>query len=496
MKIFEIVKKFFEPRESLTHKVIQGGFWIFLARGLVQVTGIINSVILARLLAPSDFGLMGIALMTLGMLEGLTNMGFREALVQRKGDLGKHLDTVWTISIIRGLVLFLTIFILAPLVARFFENPKASSVIRVVSLSLFFSGFINIGVIYFLKELDFRKQFIYDLSGTLTNVLVALPLAYVIGSVWALVFGLLSSSLTTAIASYIVHPYRPSLRFNLDRVKDLVNYGKWITVSQILLVLLGRADSIFVGKILGTTTLGFYQLAYKFPTIPVTEITTAAYQLTFPVYSKLQDNIERLRRGYLTTLRFISFISAPLAAGMFIMVPDFVRVFLGDKWTPAVSCMQVFCLYSFASSISANTGPLFQAVGRPNLVSKIVFLRLIITAALLYPFSLWWGITGTAIAVLASALIMDPVAFYEAIKIIECDKKEFCKLVFVPVVSSLVMVFFVLAMKRYIMGQIHIPGFFFLVVSGCLCYFAIAYIAQADIRDLIGYKVDRKSEIP
>lgn len=489
------VKKLVEPGESLSQKVITGGFWIFLARGLVQFTALINSVILARLLAPLDFGLMGIALMTLGVLQDFTNMGFREALVQRKGDLGEHLDTAWTISIIRGLVLFCVIFLLAPFIARFFENPKAGSVIRVVSLSLFFSGFNNIGVIYFLKNLDFRKQFIYDLSGTLTNVLVAIPLAYVIGSVWALVFGLLSSSVATAIASYVVHPYRPSLRFNLDRVKDLVNYGKWITVSQILLVLLGRGDSGLVGKVLGTTALGFYQLAYKFATIPVTEITQAAYKLTFPVYSQLQDNVERLRRVYLRTLRFISFISAPLTAGMFIMAPDFVRVFLGDKWTPAVSCMQVLSLYGFALSISANTGPLFQAVGRPNLVSKIVFLRLIITGFLLYPFSLWWGITGTAIAVLVSALIMDPIAFYEVIKIIKCDTMEFCKPIVVSVVSSLVMVFFVLALKRYVIRQIRIPGFFLLVIVGGLCYFAISYIIQEDIRDLIKSKPYRKEQI-
>jgi len=484
-----------EPGESLTHKVIKGGLWIFLARGLVQFTGIINSIILARLLAPSDFGLMGIALMTLGVLQGFTNMGLKEALIQRKGDLGEHLDVAWTISIVRGLFLFLIIFLLAPFVAHFFENPKAASVIRVVSLSQFFSGFNNIGVVYFMKDLDFRKQFIYDLSGTLTNVLVAIPLAYVIGSVWALVFGLLSSSVATAIASYIVHPYRPSLRFNLEKIKDLVNYGKWITVSQIFLIVLSRGDSGLVGKVLGTTALGFYQLAYKFATIPVTEITQAAYKLTFPVYTHLQDNVERLRMGYLRTLRFISFISAPLTAGMFIMAPDFVRVFLGDKWAAAVSCMQVLSLYGFALSISANTGPLFQAVGRPNLVTKIVFLRLIITGALLYPFSLWWGITGTAIAVLVSALIMDPIAFYEVIKIIECDTMEFCKIVFAPVVNSLVMVFFVAAMKKYFMGQIHIPGFFLIVILGGLCYLAISYITQEDFRDLIRYRPYRKEQI-
>ncbi len=461
----------------------------------MQVTALINSVILARLLAPSDFGLMGIALMALGVLQGFTNMGFREALIQRKGDLREHLDTAWTISIIRGLVLFFTIFLSAPLIARFFENPRATTVIRVVSFSLLLGSFSNIGVIYFLKNLDFRKQFIYDLSGTLTNVLVAIPLAYVIGSVWALVFGLLSSSVATAIASYIVHPYRPSLRFNWEKIKDLANYGKWITVSQIFLVLLNRGDSGLVGKVLGTTALGFYQQAYKFASIPITEITEAAYKLTFPAYSQLQDNVERLRIGYLRTLRFISFISAPLTAGMFIMAPDFVRVFLGDKWMPAASCMQVSSLWGFALSISANTGSLFQAVGRPNLITKIVFLRLIITGALLYPFSLWWGITGTAIAVLVSALIMDPVAFYEVIKIIECDTMEFCKIVFAPVINSLVMVFFVVALKKYFMGQIHIAGFFLIVILGGLCYLAISYITQEDFRDLIRYKPYRKEQI-
>jgi O-antigen/teichoic acid export membrane protein len=255
-------------------------------------------------------------------------------------------------------------------------------------------------------------------------------------------------------------------------------------------------DSGLVGKVLGTTALGFYQIAYKFATIPVTEITQASYKLTFPAYSQLQDNVERLRGGYLKTLRVVTLISAPLAAGMFIMVPDFVRIFLGDKWIPAASCMQVLSLWGFVLSISANTGSLFQAVGRPRLIAKIVFARFIIMAVLLYPFSLWWGITGTAMAALLSALIIDPIALYEVIKIIECKTIEFCKLIFVPAVNSLVMVFFVLAIKKYLMGQIQIPGFFLLVILGALFYFTACYITQAEIRDVIGgYKVNRKEQI-
>ncbi len=495
IRIVKTVKKFFEPGETLSHKVKRGSLWIFLSRGIGQLTRLINVVILARLLSPSDFGLMGIAGITMGVIEVITNPGFREALIQRKGDIKEYLDAAWTISILRGLVLFCIIFLLAPYVALFFESPKAESVIRVVSFTVLFHSLTNVGVIYFIKDLDFRKQFIFDLSMTISNVLVAIPLAYVLGNVWALVFGLLSGAAAKSLVSYIIHPYRPSFTLNLESVKELFNYGKWITSSNILVLLLNKGDSALVGKLLGTSALGFYQVAFNFSTIPATEISEATYKLTFPAYSQLQDNIERLKKGYLKILRFTSFISAPLAAGIFIMAPDFVRIFLGDKWTPAVSCIQVLSLWGFVRSVSSTTGPLFQAVGRPDLITKLVFVRFIIMAALIYPFSSNWGIAGTAMSVLLSALIVDPISCYLIIRIIKCEATEFSRFVFVPLINSALMVCFIFILKTYFLGQIHVLGFFMLVILGAICYFVASYITEADIRNGIRYKAEEKEQV-
>ncbi|GAI54637.1 unnamed protein product, partial [marine sediment metagenome] len=195
-------------------------------------------------------------------------------------------------------------------------------------------GFVNIGVLYFQKELEFNKQFIYRASGTLADFVVAVAAVLILKSVWALVFGLLAGNFVRLIVSYLVHPYRPHFKLDLAKTKELFGFGKWILGSSILVFLITQGDDIFVGKLLGITFLGFYQMAYRISNAPATEITHVISQVTFPAYSKLQDNLPGLREGYLKTLQLTAFISIPLAGGIFILAPEFTTIFLGDKWMP------------------------------------------------------------------------------------------------------------------------------------------------------------------
>ena len=154
-----------KPSEGLSKKVVKGGFWAFTLRGFSRLFGIARLIFLARVLAPADFGLMGTALLVMSTLEAFSQTGFESALVQKTEDIEEYLDTAWTVSILRGIILFVILCLIAPCAASFFDEPAAKSIIRVSGFSILFQAFANIGIIYFHKELEFNKQFTYEFSG-------------------------------------------------------------------------------------------------------------------------------------------------------------------------------------------------------------------------------------------------------------------------------------------------------------------------------------------
>ena len=460
---------------SLKQKAIRGGFWVFLARIVSRVFSFLRLVILARLLMPEDFGLTGVALLSLATLETFSETGFNQALIQKKKNIENYLDTAWTVLIFRGIILFAVLYLVAPYAAIFFDAPLAKPIIQVIGLSILFQAFTNIGVIYFQKELEFNKQFIYQLSGALADFIVAISAALILRSVWALVFGLLAGSIARLLVSYFLHPWRPKLDLNLGKAKELFSFGKWILGSSILVFLITQGDDIFVGKLLGVAALGFYQMAYRISNAPATEITHVISQVTFPAYSKLQDNLPGLREGYLKTLQLTAFISIPLAAGIFILAPEFTEIFLTQKWLPMVPAMQALALAGLIRSIAATAGPVFYAVGKPRLDTRWQVVRLIVLAASIYPLTLQWGILGASIAVCLSILISTIGFSFMVIKTTRCGIKNFGKMIILPLVSGIIMVSVIFALKTSV-NTLGIWEFLLFALAGSLAYLAITYL--------------------
>jgi len=469
------------PGEGLYQRTIRSGVWVFSLRILEQVLGVIRLIILARILSPNDFGLMGIALLAMSALETFSQTGFAQALIQKKGKTEEYLDAAWTFMLIRNIVLFAILFLGAPYIAYFFEAPEASLLMRVIGISLLFGssggigGFANIGILYFQKELEFNKQFIYRLTGTLADFVVAVSSAIILKSVWALVFGLLAGNIVRFFVGYLIHPYRPRLNFDFDKTRELFGFGKWILGSSILVFLITQGDDIFVGKLLGATMLGFYQMAYRISNAPATEITHVISQVTFPAYSKLQDNIPKLREAYLKTLQLTAFISIPLAGGIFILAPDFTKIFLGEQWMPMVPAMQVLALEGLLRSIAATTGPVFQATGKPRIDTRWQLVRLAVLTASIYPLTIRWGILGTSIAVFLSILVSTVGFGFMVVKITGCGIKNFGKMVSFPLVSGIVMVAVVFTLKVAI-NTVSIWSFLLLSLAGVFAYLAVIYL--------------------
>ena len=410
------LKKRLTPGASLSQQAVFGIGWISALKIVNQLLGLIRITVLARLLSPGDFGLFGIAMLTISIMESFTNSGFQTALIQKKDISELHLDTAWTIHVLRGVILSLLLFGFSPFIAGFFDEQGVVWLLRALSFSVLILGFENIGIIKFQKDLEFHKDFIYRFSGTIADVSIALTAAFLLRSVWALVFGLFARRIVQTVLSYILHPYRPRLRLAKKELGELFSFGKWSTLSVILHFGYSQGDDLFVGKVLGTVSLGLYQMAYKISRLVVVQITTTITQVTVPAYSKLQNDILKLQKAYLQTQKLLCYISAPIAAGTALLAADFVGLFLGERWISMVPALQILTIIGFVAGINSNVGPLVVAIGRPDLGTWMNVGRLGLLAILIYPLSLLWGLNGVALAIAIVTVSVVPPAFYLAVR--------------------------------------------------------------------------------
>mgnify|MGYP001254972228 CR=1 FL=1 len=428
----KLFKKLKEPGNSLTEKTLKGGFWVFGLRITDRIFGLIRTIILARLLSPNDFGVFGIALLALSALDTFSQTGFKQALIQKKEETKDYLNTTWTVGVIRALFIAVILFFLAPLAANFFETPAVEPILKVIGISIILQGLTNIAVLYFEKELEFQKFFKYQFLGTITDVVVSITAAFLLKNVWALVFGLLAGNLVRCIMSYVIDKYRPKIQLNKNQAKELFNFGKWIMGSSIMMFFLTEGDDILIGKILGATMLGFYQMAYKISNLPATEITHVISQVTFPAYSKLQDNIPKLKEAYLKVLQVTAFLSFPIAGLIFVLAPDFTQIFLGEKWMPMVPAMQILCIFGTLRAFNATTGPIFQAVGKPSILTKISLIQLIFLGVIIYPFTTKGNLAGVSWAVTLSNSLCFILSFQKILEITKETRKNIVSVVVPP----------------------------------------------------------------
>lgn len=484
--IFENLKSM---RGELPQKMIIGSFWIFLLRIIHQIFGLARLVILSRILTPSDFGIIGIALLTMSTLDTFSQTGFQEALIQKKENIEEHLNSAWTISIIRGFLIFGILYFGASLVSSFFDTPEAESIIKVIGISVIFQAFTNIGVIYFQKELEFRKEFIYQFSGTIFDFIVSILAVFVLKNVWAIVLGLLAGNFVRLLISYFIHPYRPKISTDFSKIKELFRYGKWILSSSIVAFILTEGDDIFAGKVLGVTALGLYQMSYKISNLPATEISKVISQITFPAYSKIQDDLYKLKETYMNILKITSFLSFPIAGMILLFASDITLIFFGEKWAPMIPSMQILAFWGLIRCLVGTITPLFQSIGKPKIVTKLQFIQAIILFAIIYPLTIKFGIVGTSFAVLSSALIMFFIRNQILMNYMKFKFIEYYGAMFVPLVFTVISALTVFILKNILANSANIYLLTFFSCSFIVVYLTLLgvylKILSFDIRSIL-----------
>ena len=365
------------PSLPLISKIISGGLWSFFLRIASRGMGLIRTLILARLLFPEDFGQIGIVMTLLTLLDCLTQFGFSQALIQRNGHEADYLDTVWTASLLRSVVLFLVVMGMAPAVAAFFHIDGLTALMRVVAVSILLNGLTNIGVVLFQKDLNFKKNFVLESIPTFVDLAVSLTAAWYLRNVWALVWGGMAFNLSRLLLSFLLHPYRPAFRIDRAKFNELFQFGKWILLSSVVITVVTQGDSVFVGKVFGATALGYYQMAFLISNILATEITNTVSQVVFPSYSQIREDHQRLKEAFFRVFQFIVVICFPLSAGIYILSAEFSQLCLGEKWNPAVPLIQIMSVLCSLRAFGGTAVALFWGIGAPRYAMKYSMVQMV-----------------------------------------------------------------------------------------------------------------------
>lgn len=471
----------FRTDGSLSQKTIRGGVWVISSLIFGKSLGFIQTVILVRLLLPSDFGLMSLASVAIGAMVVFTETGIGPAIIQRKKLSKDVLNTAWIISIARGFLLFILLFLFAPFIAHFYRNNQLEAIVKVVAAIFLLNGFNNIGIILFSKELDFKKKAFFEQIANILAFIVTVTLAFIWRNVWALVIGQVFLALITLIISYLIHPFKPSLKFNFKVAEELLQFGKHVFLSSVMIFIITNIDNALVGKVLSMTILGFYALAYNLTNIPTTAITYVISQVSVPAYSKVQDDLPRIERGYLKVLKLTSFLAIPLAGGLFILAPEFIEIVYGREWLPMIPALLVMCFLGLFRSIVATMGPVFLAIDRLYISNKIILFQLIIMLVIIYPLTKSFGMVGAAVTGIFVYLFSLIFHYCSLINIMSSLKFKILKVISKPCLFTILMVFAIWVIKHYFFIKIELFQLIFLIFFGSMFYFILSLIFDTDL---------------
>ena len=390
---------------NIRSKVVQSISWSLAGNWAIRGIGVLKMILLARILSPHDFGVIGAALLAINCLGVFSEVGIGAALIQKKNVDRKDLDTAWTMTIARGILLFGLLFATAGPLADYFSQPDLETVFRVIAVCFVLEGFTNIGILFFQRDIDFKHKAMLDVISDLAGSISAVLLALILKDFWALVYSSVIWRLVYFGLSFRLHPYRPRLCWDRKRAAHLIHFGKHVFWISIVTFVVTNGDDALVGRLLGLDLLGYYTMAYAIANLPVTSLCTTLGRISFPVYSQMQDDRERVREVFQKIFESALMILLPLTALIMMLAEDFIAVFLGDRWLPMASVLRVLCLLGLFRGLSNVIAPVHLAVNRPEIQSRNKTVELVVFALLIYPLTTRWGLIGAGWAVSAVYLV-------------------------------------------------------------------------------------------
>ncbi len=373
---------------SLSARAVRGASWSALTSAVLGIIGLLQLLVLARILGPEGMGTAAVAMMVLFLGQLLSNLGITDAIVHRKELTRSELASLYWLNIALGLPMAGLVTLTAPLVARMFGTPLLSELLPVIAITIVIGSLVAQFKGQARRELRFGLVAGSEVAGLLTGFTVAVVTAvYYDQGVWALIWGaLVTSVVSAAVLSWFgwSRPDRPYLHFSLEEVRPYLAFGKYQASASLLNFVNTRADQALVGMLLGPHALGLYSVGFNIARQPVSRIGPIIDHVAFPILSRVQDDIPRLRYGYLRMLGILVFLLAPALVGLVVVAPLAVPVVLGEQWLDAVPIIRVLAVTALLMAVSTNAGTFSKAAGYVNWSFYWQFALFLILPPLLY----------------------------------------------------------------------------------------------------------------
>jgi O-antigen/teichoic acid export membrane protein len=386
-----------------------GAAWLVLFTLLQRGLGFISTLILARLLVPADFGLVAMGTSIFAVLEVMSTFSFDLALIQNQATERRHYDTAWTFNVLFGIVNGATMALLAHPAALFFDEPRVEAIMYALAVCALISGFDNIGVVAFQKDLELHKEFRLGMAKKVTAFVVTVSVAYAVRNYWALIVGMLAGRIASSVLTYAMHPYRP--RLSLAAARELFHFSKWLLINNLLVFVNNRGVDLVIAKIAGPRALGLYSVSYEISNLPTTELVFPISRAVFPGFSKLAANKPALRATFLEVMALIAMVALPAGVGIALVAEPMVAVLLGAKWTETVSLIQVLAAFGILRALHGPTGSIYLALGKPRIISALQTVQILVAAPLLVLLTARFGIAGAPWAILAGIAFAMPINY-------------------------------------------------------------------------------------
>lgn len=368
---------------SLKLQTLRGIWWSTIERFAVQTVSFILGLIIARLLSPSDYGVIAMLAVFIAISQTFVDSGFSTALVRKIDRSESDNSTVFYFNIVVGLAVYVVMFFAAPFIAEFYQTPLLTQVTRVVSVTLIFSSFCVVQQALLTAKMDFKSQAIISLLSAIISGGVGIALAYYGYGVWALVVQTVVASLLRMILLWVFSRWRPRAPFSKSSFRELFSFGSKLLASGLLDTLYNNAYTIVIGKLFSASSLGLYSRANQFAQFPSSNITGIIQRVTFPVLSSIQNEDERLRINYRKLIRMSGFIIFPLMIGLATVANPMIELLLTDKWLGAAIYLQIICFAMMWFPIHAINLNLLQVKGRSDLFLRVEIIKKIIGVSIL-----------------------------------------------------------------------------------------------------------------
>jgi PST family polysaccharide transporter len=366
-----------ESSESLGDTAARAVVWNYVSFASGKVLVLVTMAVLARLLTPADFGVVGYTTLVIAYLGVLMDLGFGAALIQRRHHVTEAAETVYAVNLILGAVLTAATALGAPLVADFFREPLVTPLLRVLSFTFILEALGSVPLVLLKRDLAFRRKLIPDIGRSIIKGAVSIGAALAGFGVWALVWGQLAGVMTSVVLAWWVVDHRPRPRIHRAELRSLSRFGAPLIITDIQYAIWANLDYVVVGRLLGDSALGIYTLAYRLPELLVQSVWRVLANAIFPVFSTIQDRADLLRRGYLATIRYTQTVVVPLCIGLFLTAEQSVAALFGDQWAEAVPVLKVMAVFSLIGSIGVNAGDVYKALGRTGVLARLSVLELI-----------------------------------------------------------------------------------------------------------------------